>query len=811
MSPPGGGVGAEKQRDSGGEPYDSTQPPSRHRSADRHAARVHVEVCVCAVHQCVSLLSISDFPDPFESPRRSETLSPTATPKLRVYTRNRHPSYPPCQNSTGARPLLAPGPRGSTSRLKVLQTPVGSLSSPVCVGSSQLQSRESTPGEDPLPDSGLRNADCRRHSSPSLSPPPHPPLRQKGGAVPPRILTRPLNSPPPLVPSPAGVPEKTKPLNKDSAQREDDRNRPLTLRTADKGRVSARDQTTKDSERNRSARDPGNGETPAREQERRGLKEPERGRTLFRESERRGPADRNRGSCKEAGRDGDRGRPPSRDPPGRSTERNRDSGKAGEPSPHPKQAPGGPGQSSPPAAIAVLTAQQQRVGSIKPADKSRHRTPPPASVLQADKPSSGKESSGTSCPTLSSFQNARKSTDSSSGPPAAALKPLWPPGTPVEEDAVKQSSVRPGSPGAASAAKEKHLKVKGGAREVSKDREREKTLLNSSRPPLLNNSTKTGSSNAHVPPPTPHNNSNSKAYMLGSSGRAQERVQGEKPAPQAGDRCFSRSRENFTEKMPPQLSSREKKRSVKALVVSPLKVDVKTDPNGTGGGGCASSPCPTVSPAGQGTRRSSRAAPLSSPSASSSDSSESDTQTPTEEEDRDHRDPRDPRGTEDEADGPEDNKHQEDDSDGSGSAQRRYPRRSARARSNMFFGLTPFYGVRSYGEEDLPLYGGDGSGAVGKRRTGSRRKSAEGQVDGADDMSTSSSSGDSGEDEDGGRVKDTYYYNFTRTIINPGEGLPSIEGLDQRLGRGSQLQRFLKDEEEQQRGPKAEDDVLSAL
>uniref|UniRef100_A0A7N8YHB9 Histone-lysine N-methyltransferase n=1 Tax=Mastacembelus armatus TaxID=205130 RepID=A0A7N8YHB9_9TELE len=148
-------------------------------------------------------------------------------------------------------------------------------------------------------------------------------------------------------------------------------------------------------------------------------------------------------------------------------------------------------------------------------------------------------------------------------------------------------------------------------------------------------------------------------------------------------------------------------------------------------------------------------------------------------------------GTEDEGDGPEDDhdrgmddKHHEDDSDGSGSAKRRYPRRSARARSNMFFGLTHLYGIRSYGEEDLPFSGvRDGAGAMVKRRTGGRKKSAEGQVDG---------------DEDSGmkqRGKDPYYYNFTRTIINRGEGLPSIEGIDQCLGRGSQLQRFLKDEE----------------
>ncbi|XP_061449175.1 histone-lysine N-methyltransferase 2A isoform X1 [Rhineura floridana] len=84
-----------------------------------------------------------------------------------------------------------------------------------------------------------------------------------------------------------------------------------------------------------------------------------------------------------------------------------------------------------------------------------------------------------------------------------------------------------------------------------------------------------------------------------------------------------------------------------------------------------------------------------------------------------------------------------------GAYKRRYPRRSARARSNMFFGLTPLYGVRSYGEEDIPFY----SNSTGKKRG---KRSAEGQVDGADDLSTS--------DED-----DLYYYNFARTVVSSTE------------------------------------------
>ncbi|XP_054854433.1 histone-lysine N-methyltransferase 2A isoform X1 [Eublepharis macularius] len=108
-----------------------------------------------------------------------------------------------------------------------------------------------------------------------------------------------------------------------------------------------------------------------------------------------------------------------------------------------------------------------------------------------------------------------------------------------------------------------------------------------------------------------------------------------------------------------------------------------------------------------------------------------------------------------------------------GAYKRRYPRRSARARSNMFFGLTPLYGVRSYGEEDIPFF----SNSTGKKRG---KRSAEGQVDGADDVSTS--------DED-----DLYYYNFARTVVSSAEehlvshnlfpeeepcGLPKISQLD---------------------------------
>ncbi|XP_031716498.1 histone-lysine N-methyltransferase 2A isoform X2 [Anarrhichthys ocellatus] len=941
---------------------------------------------------------IADFPDPFESPRRSDTLSPANTPKLRVYTRNRHPSYPPCQRSLGPRPMPSPG------------------------GTSQPQSHEIVTVGDSLVNPSLRNIDSRRHSSPSLSPPPHQLNRQRVVTSSPQVVSRPLTSPPPLIPSPARDPEKSKHLSKESAkgpvQREDekgrlfstDRNRHQTnkdqgLRDADKGRASSQDQASKDSDKNRSSRELGQkdsdkGEISAKEPEKRrplskdlGVKESERrrppsrdsekGRQVNRDSEKgrqtsrdssnsvtdrsksssRNPnykdiekarslsrdaglrdTEKQRQHCRETGkdsgpgkdrpssRDSDKGRPPSRESSYRSTEKNKDSGsgkdnnlgsqskQTGGESKSPRLAPAGSGQSSPPAGNAVLTGQQ-RGGSTKQTDKQgkhggkdqdvsasvlpRHRATPTSNITQSkDKPSSGKESSsggtgnvmpaslhkdsvvGKSGSPQSSFQKStsRKSNDYSSGPAtaaAAAMKPVWPSRTPAEDDVAKRGSMHPASTAAASAAKEKHPKIKtAGSRELPKDREREKTFQNSNSsnkiPPLNNNTKATGSANAHATNPSSHNSTNSKALLLGNSTKAHGKAQGEKLESQGGDRSVSKSRENYscperknssgldslqqlqpaglapekgakiasqshtktttTNQLP--LSTREKKRSVKPPAVTPLKTDIKTDPNGTSTVGGISSSCPTtttstVPPAGQGTRRSARSALFSSPSASSSDSSESDTRTQMEEEDlrkehslselRDHHSLL-TQGTEDEGDGPEDDrdrgmddKHHEDDSDGSGSAKRRYPRRSARARSNMFFGLTPFYGVRSYGEEDLPFYGsGDGAGAVVKKRTGGRKKSAEGQVDGADDMSTSSSSGDSGEDEDSAmkqRGKDPYYYNFTRTIINPGEALPSIEGIDRCLGRGSQLQRFLKDEEQQQQRAqgKAEEDMLSAL
>lgn len=808
-------------------------------------------------------------------------------------------------------------------------------------------------------------------------------------------MSRPLTSPPPLIPSPARDPEKSKHLSKEFAKsqtpRDDERGRLFSadrnrqkssrdqeLRNADKGQVSSQDQASKDSEKNPSSREPQKDsdkcEISCREPEKRTSlskdldhKESERGKLVSRDQVRESEKGRqmNRGAdkgrhvsrdpihrecnksksfsrdpsnkemensrslSKEAGlrepdkhkqynkdtgqvkdrlssKDTDKSRPPSREFSHRSTERNKDasSGKdrntgtqfkqTGDETKNVGVVPGGSGQYSPPVGTAALTGQQ-RVGGTKHTDKQgkqggkdqddsmsptlmpRHRlnsytTHSTGNVMQA---SFHKDSvAGKTGSPQSSIQkaSARKSNDYLSGPvTAAALKPLWPSWTLAEEDAVKQGSMHLASP-AASLAKEKQPKAKtAGSREVSKDREREKTLQNNSKMPRLNNNTKTtGSFSTNAINTSSNNGSNSRVPVLGNSIKAHGNAQGEKLENQGGDRPSSKNRENYhssgrrnssgvdnmqqsssaserevktdneshtkptTNQLP--VSSREKHKSVKLPTVTTLKSEMKLDPNGTSSvGGISSSttvtPTSTISPASQGTCRSALAT-LYSPSGSSSDGSESDTHPPAEEDLRTkhlhikHRDHHSllTHAAEDEGDGQEDDhdramddKHVEDDSDGSGSAMRRYPRRSARARSNMFFGLTPFYGVRSYGEEDLPFYGsGDGAGAIVKRRTGIRKKSAEGQVDGADDMSSTSSSGDSGEDEDDGMKqagKDPFYSSFTRTIINPGDGLPSIEGIDQCVGRGSQLQRFLKDEAQQQQRAqgKAEEDILNAL
>lgn len=859
-------------------------------------------------------------------------------------------------------------------------------------GNTQPQNQENvTSGESVPANPSIQNVNSSHRSSSaslSLSPPLHQINRQRGVTSPPHILSRPLTSPPPLIPSPARDPEKSKHLSKEFAKsqttRDDERGRLFSadrnrqkssqdqkLRDADKGQVSSQDQGMKDSQKNPSSRElqkdsdkcepekrtsfskdldhkeserkkavsrdqvrdsekgrqvnrgadkgrHGSRETIHRESNKSksfsrepSNKELENSRSLSKEAVPREP-DKHKQYNKETGKDSgqvkdrlpckdtDKSRPPSRDFSNRSTERNKDSGsgidrntsnqlkQAGDEGKNPALVLASSGQYSPPVGTAALTGQQRVRGtkhtdkqgkhgskdqddSMSPTSMPRHRlnsdsTQSAGNVMQA---SFHKDTVvGKTGSPQSSIQkcSARKSNDYLPGlVTAATLKPLWPSWKPAEEeDVVKQGSMHLASP-AASLAKEKQPKVKtGGSREVSKDREREKSLQNSSKMSLLNNNTKTtGSFSTNAINTSSNNGRNSRVAVLGNNIKAHGNAPEEKLENQGGDRSSSKNRENYhsserrnssgvdsiqqsssaperelktdsefhtkpTTNQPPP-SSREKRKSVKLPTVPLLKAEMKLDPNGTSNvSGISSS---TISPASQGTCRSALAT-LYSPSGSSSDGSESDTQTPTEEDphtkhlhvkQRDHRSLL-AHAAEDEAEGPEDehdratdDKHLEDDSDGSGSAKRRYPRRSARARSNMFFGLTPFYGVRSYGEEDLPFYGsGDGAGAIVKRRTGIRKKSAEGQVDGADDMSSTSSSGDSGEDEDDEMKqsgKDPFYSSFTRTIINPGDGLPSIEGIDQCVGRGSQLQRFLNDEAQlQQRAQgKTEEDILTAL
>lgn len=712
-------------------------------------------------------------------------------------------------------------------------------------------------------------------------------------------------------------PEKRTSLSKDLDYKESERGKLVSrdqvrdsekgrqvIRGADKGRHGSRDPIHRESNKSKSfSRDPSNKDMEKSRSlsKEAGLRESEKHKQYSKEAGK----DSGQGKERLSSRDIDKGRPSSRDFSQRSTERNKDSGsgkdrntgtqfkQGGDEAKNPGLAPASSGQYSPPVGTAALTGQQ-RVGGTKQTDKQgkhggkdqddsmsptslpRHRLNSYSNQLTGNvmQASFHKDSVVGKTGSLSSIQksSARKSNDYLPGPvTAAAMKPLWPSWTPAEEDVVKQGSMHLASP-AASLAKEKQPKVKtAGSREVSKDREREKTLQNSSKIPLLNNNTKaTGSFNTNATNTSSNNGSNSRVAVLGNSIKAHGNAQAEKLENQGGDRSSSKNRENYhsserknssgvdnmhqsssapekevktdsesqhkptTNQLP--LSSRDKRKFVSFPSVTTLKAEMKLDPNGTGTvGGISSSstvtPTSTISPASQGTCRSALAT-LYSPSGSSSDGSESDTQTPTDEDVRTkhlhikHRDHHSllSHAAEDEGDGPEDDndramddKHHEDDSDGSGSAKRRYPRRSARARSNMFFGLTPFYGVRSYGEEDLPFYGsGDGAGAIVKRRTGIRKKSAEGQVDGADDISSTSSSGDSGEDE-GDEMKqsgkDPFYYSFTRTIINAGDGLPSIEGIDQCVGRGSQLQRFLKDEAQQQQRAqgKTEEDMLNAL
>ncbi|XP_052472821.1 histone-lysine N-methyltransferase 2A isoform X2 [Carassius gibelio] len=685
------------------------------------------------------------LPEPTDSTKPSNV---PFTPKQRVNFRNRHPSYPPCHRSPSTRPL--PSPDGFSSSSHEIVT----------VG-------------DPVLSSTLRTIGSRRHSTSSISaqqsrqkissP-------QKGGTV--SIQT--CNSSAPSL---------------SSTSKE-----PLTSDT-DKGRALSGERS-----HNREANSVNTGAQR---------------RLSF------GFTERIEGSREATKKQSDGESLKSLQPVSIS-------------------------QASPPLGTAVLTGHQRGSGSLK-TEKGKQATKDtdlpagvtcmsshPLATLPKDKANPVKEGNVTSVATskdtgktvspqpVYSKSGSRKSHCYASGPAvAAAMKPLWSSGAKVGEEDLKHgfhTSAAVTASHGTSSTKEKHSKVKMNvSRDVSKERKE------SAQNPVLNSNSKSSNVKTQGQGPPPYNTSNKATALSSNTGsskvevnkfdqkemekpfKSKERFSFEKKHSSAMDAIQSKAGSERGIR-PPQVqpkSSKEVTPVVKKHTERLPLMSQKMDPNGTK---AVSMPAvsntntyTSVTPSNQGSQRRSSRAMVFSPSASS-ESSESDShihpdyseehlmQQQCADDGEDH-------NLEDEGSV---DKHHEEDSDGSaGSAKRRYPRRSARARSNMFFGLTPFYGVRSYGEEDIPFYR---TGEISmKKRTGSSKRSAEGQVDGADDMSTSSSA-DSGEDEEGGisSNKDAYYYNFTRTIINPNSGLPPIAGIDQCLGRGSQIHRFLRDQTKEQ-------------
>ncbi|KAG9348259.1 hypothetical protein JZ751_001994, partial [Albula glossodonta] len=244
-----------------------------------------------------------------------------------------------------------------------------------------------------------------------------------------------------------------------------------------------------------------------------------------------------------------------------------------------------------------------------------------------------------------------------------------------------------------------------------------------------------------------------------------------------------RTSEVHTHKVGRELSQKEKKQLNKVNLPL-LRMDSKETKVISTSQAAVSSTNSSLSAAAQGSHERSSSSLLFFTTSSSSDSSESESEHNLSA----HHSKGDEDGPEEgEEVGSAADENSKDDSDGSSSAKRRYPQRSARARSNTFFGLTPFYGVCSYGAEDSPFH--SHGEACGQKRAGGRssKSSAEGQVDGADDIT--SSSDDSEEDEDGVSPcpsKDSYYYNFTRTVINP--------GIEQSMSWQPEPQPFLKKE-----------------
>nr|XP_055052439.1 histone-lysine N-methyltransferase 2A isoform X1 [Misgurnus anguillicaudatus] len=689
--------------------------------------------------------SVLALPGPTDS---IKPLNVPSKPEPRVYFRNRHPSYPPCHRSPTTRPL--PSPDGFTRSTHEIVT----------VG-------------DPLLSSNLRRIGSRRHSTSSV---PAQPPRQK-------VSTSPQGG----TVSGTGNPSA------------------IALFTTAKEPVSREMETGRatSGERNHS-------------REANAINSGAQRRLNFGFTER-----------VEVGREVTK--------------------KHSEGDDLKSSQPATVSQVSPPLGTAVLTGHQRGSGSLR-TEKGKQATKDtdlpagamftsshPLASLPKDKANPVKEGNVTTVTaskdtgktglpqSVYSKSGGRKSHDYVSGPtPAAAMKPLWTSGAKVGEEDIKrgfQAGPAMVASHGTSSTKEKHSKAKTNVtRDVSK--ERKETPQN--RNTVHKSNSKSSNVKTQAQGPAAQNSSNKPTAL--SSNKVSGTVEVNKFNQKEGEKPIkSKERFSLEKKHSSALESIQTKAGVverairqphihskSSKEVAPVEkkpterlplMSQKMDPNGTKAVSISptTNPFTSVNPGSHGPQRRSSRAMVFSPSASS-ESSESDSHIHpdvSEEHLMDHRcaDEGEDHHLEDEGSV---DKHHEDDSDSSaGSAKRRYPRRSARARSNMFFGLTPFYGVRSYGEEDIPFYS---SGEFSMRkRTGSSKRSAEGQVDGADDMSTSSSA-DSGEDEEGGigSNKDTYYYNFTRTIINPSSGLPPIAGIDQCLGRGSQIHRFLRDQAKEQ-------------
>nr|XP_015192943.1 PREDICTED: histone-lysine N-methyltransferase 2A isoform X3 [Lepisosteus oculatus] len=701
------------------------------------------------------------------APARPADKKPLPSPqKPQAATRNRHPSYPPCHRSPSSRPLPSAGdPSPTTHEI-------------VTVG-------------DPLLNSGLRSIGSRRHSTSSISP-----------QQPKQRVTSPSRGGGPL-------------------------GRSGGFSSAPSLSSNPREPGSWDAE----SRSSGGGGGHARES----------GSTSPGASRKNGSSTQERKA--EGGRDG----------VGKSAGQNSTSG-AELPSLARES------QVSPPVATAVLTSHRRsnsnsktekgKQGSTKDTAPSaglslasRHHS----AALPKDANSSEPVKDGNSTAAVSSKDLPKPGSTPPPPPPPLpllhhkggvkkpreqlpmpsalpAVKTAWSSGPRPAEDTVKRSLLAAPPPGASHGIpnpKDKRSKVKAvGGKETTK--EKEKTPQNSttqtSDPSVMESVSSNAKGSGKLDPENFESPVGEKSLKCKERFPGSEKKTSSTSAPggtqhKCGSEKGFRASQAHTETSGKEASVSQKKRTVK-VTLTPLKMD----PNGTKTVSSSSTTTTSTSTSSTplGSHKKSSRSLLFSPPCMSSKGSELEAQHPQDEGvahllGAQHSAGDDavfqkdsPEGTAEHAlqDGSGDSscgvKQHEDDSDSAGSVKRRYPRRSARARSNMFFGLTPFYGVRSYGEEDIPFYS-SGDSSSGKKRSGGggSKRAAEGQVDGADDMTTSSS-GESGEDEEGvvgqGSDEDAYYYNFTHTIINPGRGLTPEGGIEQCLGRDSQLHGFLKEE-----------------